>query len=310
MPSSLCARAQSSHLGRDRLKYQTLFTRSTCCFACLGPHLRGSGPSVDKKGVQCPKCGAFNPDGFASCGICGESLRAGPPSAPTKGATPAPAISAPPALAASVPPAPAPNSTPTSPRSPLPPAQSEAQKQGSVTTGIDPESQNIPMTSQVDSPPQPAVTWPDEAAPPFDWGGRATPTTPPTQGNGPSSPPSPVATGSTSDLAIEQVAIGQKLILYAIVANLATFALTAALGGKAGIFLSLVAVGSLVLTIVGITRLGSGLGYSVAPRVLLIVVAFIPFANLAMLLLTNAQATKALREAGYKVGLMGAQART
>jgi hypothetical protein len=32
---------------------------------------------VDLPSVQCPKCGAFNPEGFSSCGICGKSLREG-----------------------------------------------------------------------------------------------------------------------------------------------------------------------------------------------------------------------------------------
>lgn len=52
---------------------------------------------ADLRHVQCPKCGAFNPEGFASCSICGKSLREGTDEAFLPGAArTVPAASSPP----------------------------------------------------------------------------------------------------------------------------------------------------------------------------------------------------------------------
>ena len=101
---------------------------------------------------------------------------------------------------------------------------------------------------------------------------------------------------------IEKVASGQKLIIYAILINIASILLQLALGPVAGL-LNLVAI---VLSLVGIVRLASGLGYSLAIKILLIILMFIPLINLITLLVINSKAINKLREAGYKVGLMGA----
>lgn len=56
----------------------------------------------------------------------------------------------------------------------------------------------------------------------------------------------------------------------------------------------------------GIFRLGTGLGLHPVVGVFLILAMFVPLLNLIILLVLNARATRTLREAGYKVGLLGA----
>lgn len=106
-----------------------------------------------------------------------------------------------------------------------------------------------------------------------------------------------------ADPLIEDVASGQRLIIYAILINLAAVALSAAVGDIAGL-LALVGV---FLAIWGLLRLATGLRYSLGVKIILIVLAFIPLVSLVMLLVVNGRATKALREAGYHVGLLGAR---
>jgi len=107
----------------------------------------------------------------------------------------------------------------------------------------------------------------------------------------------------SGDSSIEEVASGQRLIIYSILVNLGTFVLRI-LVGDIGALLGIVAI---VLAIVGLLKLASGLGYSVGVKILLIVLAFIPLINILMLVMVNARATSALRAAGYTVGLLGAR---
>ena len=68
-----------------------------------------------------------------------------------------------------------------------------------------------------------------------------------------------------------------------------------------------VAVVSAVVAVIGLVRLGRGLGYSIPRRILLIVLASIPLLGLITLLVLNAKATKALGGSGLSVGLFGAR---
>jgi hypothetical protein len=102
---------------------------------------------------------------------------------------------------------------------------------------------------------------------------------------------------------IEKVASGQKLIIYAILVNFLTIGLVAVFGDIAG----LVAIVAIVMSFVGMFRLAGGLGYSTAAKVLLVVLLVVPLVGVITLLVLNSRATKALREAGYKVGLLGAR---
>lgn len=100
---------------------------------------------------------------------------------------------------------------------------------------------------------------------------------------------------------IEKVASGQKLIIYAILVNILAIGLVAVFGDIAG----LVSVVALVIALVGMFRLAGGLGYSTAAKIFLLVLVVLPLIGLITLLVLNSRATKALREAGYKVGLFG-----
>ena len=101
---------------------------------------------------------------------------------------------------------------------------------------------------------------------------------------------------------IEKVASGQKMIIYAILVNFLTIALQMAIGDIAGL-LGIVAI---VMSLIGFFRLASGLGFSIGAKIGLVILLLIPLIGRITLLVLNSRATKALREAGYKVGLLGA----
>jgi hypothetical protein len=105
------------------------------------------------------------------------------------------------------------------------------------------------------------------------------------------------------DQQTEKVASGQKLIIYAILVNFLTVGLQAAIGEIAG----LLAIVAIVMSLIGMFRLASGLGYSTGAKVLLVILLLIPLIGLITLLVLNSRATKALKAAGYTVGLLGAQ---
>ena len=116
-------------------------------------------------------------------------------------------------------------------------------------------------------------------------------------------PPVPTATN------IEKVRSGQKLIIYAILFNIASLplrfinesSLLALSGG-----LLLIAV---VISIIGLIRLAGGLGYSIGLRILFGFLMLVPCVSLIVLLILNAKATTFLRAAGLRVGLLGASQR-
>ena len=115
-------------------------------------------------------------------------------------------------------------------------------------------------------------------------------------------PKAPLQATAGDHVRIEDIASGQKLVIYAILVNLATIALQLVVGRIAGV-LGLLA---LVMSIIGILRLASGMAVSVVSKVLLIVAMFIPLVGLITLLVLNSRATRHLTNAGYKVGLLGA----
>ena len=102
---------------------------------------------------------------------------------------------------------------------------------------------------------------------------------------------------------LERIAAGQRLIIYALLAQFAAYALTVALG-NVGVVVTLIAV---LFSIVGMIKLAGALGSSVLSRILLTVGMFIPLVSLLILASLSAKATRRLRAAGYKVGLLGAR---
>lgn len=115
-------------------------------------------------------------------------------------------------------------------------------------------------------------------------------------------PNADIAAPLANEPGIELVASAQKLIIYSILTYFAAVAIKAALG-PIGFLVLLVA---LCMGIVGSWRLCTGLGYSIAVRIILMVLMFVPLVSLIVLLVLNAKATGKLREAGYHVGLLGA----
>ena len=115
-------------------------------------------------------------------------------------------------------------------------------------------------------------------------------------------PKAPVGDTLRNDPGIEQVASGQKLVIYAILVYLAIILVR----GAGETIAALLAIASLVLSLMGILRIGSGLGYGTGTKVILVILMFVPLVGLITLLVLNAKATNRLREAGYKVGLLGA----
>ncbi|WP_233590252.1 hypothetical protein [Dyella dinghuensis] len=104
--------------------------------------------------------------------------------------------------------------------------------------------------------------------------------------------------------ALEQVAGGQKLIIYSILLYFVGMAMNRSFAGG----LTLVCVlASLALSITGIIRLCNGMGYSTLNKVFLIISLFLPLVNLIVLVSLSIRATSRLKEAGYKVGLLGAR---
>lgn len=115
-------------------------------------------------------------------------------------------------------------------------------------------------------------------------------------------PKADVSAPVVDEAGIEQVASAQKLIIYGILAYFAAAAIRAGMG-PVGL---LVALGALVMGLIGTYRLCSGLGYSMITKIILMVLMFLPLIGLIVLLVLNSRATSKLRAAGYRVGLLGA----
>ena len=113
-----------------------------------------------------------------------------------------------------------------------------------------------------------------------------------------------VDSSNTSDLLT-----GQKRVIYAVLLYLATGAVSVSAGdnGLAGLIVIALVVGFLVLGWTGIYKISRGLGHSMAIRIFIMLLMLVPLVGLLTLLVTNSRATKALKAAGYSVGLLGAR---
>ena len=101
---------------------------------------------------------------------------------------------------------------------------------------------------------------------------------------------------------IEEVATGQKMVIYAVLIYIVAIVLQMAVNQ----YLGLVGLAAAVLAILGIIKLAKGLGMSTGIQIVLVILMFIPLVSLITLLILNSKATERLKEAGYKVGLLGA----
>jgi hypothetical protein len=123
--------------------------------------------------------------------------------------------------------------------------------------------------------------------------------------------PVPIGTSPPDDVATaeEKLALaagGQKIAIYSI---LLTFVLNATSRTQSlppGVVLLLSFLLG-VYSLVGIVRICSGLDKVQGTKILFMVCAFVPLANIVTLIYLSVRTTKLLRAAGWDVGLMGAK---
>ena len=106
----------------------------------------------------------------------------------------------------------------------------------------------------------------------------------------------------TNDQHINDVAVGQRMVIGSIVLNVATIFTR----GVADLWI-LLGIAAIGLGATGLLRMAGGLGYSTGKKIGLVILVAIPVVGLITLALVNGKATQALRASGYKVGLLGAR---
>ena len=106
-----------------------------------------------------------------------------------------------------------------------------------------------------------------------------------------------------SDPGLEGLAKGQKLIIYAVLAYIASAAVQSFVAPLAGLAVLLLAT---LLAVVGLIKVSRGLQHPALLTTLIVALTFVPIINWITLLIVNGRATRVLRKGGYKVGLLGA----
>lgn len=105
-----------------------------------------------------------------------------------------------------------------------------------------------------------------------------------------------------NDRRMDDVAYGQKKVIYAILLYFAA-AFGVRLVGPLALLAILICI---PLAWAGIYQMGRGLGYPVWLCIILLFTMLIPLVGLLVLIALSSRATNRLKEAGYKVGLLGA----
>jgi hypothetical protein len=108
---------------------------------------------------------------------------------------------------------------------------------------------------------------------------------------------------SFSETKFNRIANGQKPLIYAALAYFVIVALVTTVSGQLG----LLVIVPFVMALVGVVRVLIGLGSHVVIKIVYITIMFLPILNILALASGSARATKAMRKAGYKVGLLGAK---
>jgi len=105
---------------------------------------------------------------------------------------------------------------------------------------------------------------------------------------------------------LDKVAAGQRMLVFSILGG---FVLNAIERGAAPNQFVMIALGValVVYSLLGVVRLAFGLGRSTVGTIVFMVLSFVPLLNLASWILLSVQATRALRAAGWRVGLLGAK---
>jgi hypothetical protein len=118
---------------------------------------------------------------------------------------------------------------------------------------------------------------------------------------------------------VQRLRSGQKLAIYAILLYLVTLIVQMSLAGAAhgpggllaasGLFFIAGGFTALVMSFMGVWKMGYGLGVGTILRIVMLIFTIVPFINILLLLIVNARATRKLRQAGYKVGFLGVSGR-
>jgi hypothetical protein len=118
---------------------------------------------------------------------------------------------------------------------------------------------------------------------------------------------------------LERLRSGQKLAIYAILIYLVTLIVQMSLAGAAhgpgglmaasGLLFITGGLAALIMSFMGVWKMGYGLGVGTILRVVMLIFLIVPFINILLLLIVNARATRKLRQAGYKVGFLGVSGR-
>lgn len=98
--------------------------------------------------------------------------------------------------------------------------------------------------------------------------------------------------------------MGQRLLILAIGVNIVAYIVSSRIDPIIGL---LIALAGLTVALIGILRATSALGFSMPRQAIYVIGLFIPVVALIVLAAVSAEATKALRADGYKVGFFGAK---
>jgi len=121
---------------------------------------------------------------------------------------------------------------------------------------------------------------------------------------------------------VQGLRFGQKLAIYAILIYLVTLIVQMSLAGTphsprppgllmaSGFVLMIGGLAALIMSLMGVWKMGYGLGIGTILRVVMLIFMIVPVINILLLLIVNARATRKLRQAGYKVGFLGVSGRT
>lgn len=114
-------------------------------------------------------------------------------------------------------------------------------------------------------------------------------------------PSSAVAVREKPNSLLDDLASGQKLVIYAILLYFVVAFLRTVVGPIAILALLI----CMVMSWTGIYKITGGLSYPLWWRVVLLVLMLVPLVGLVVLASLSAKSTARLRKAGYSVGLLG-----
>jgi len=154
-----------------------------------------------------------------------------------------------------------------------------------------------PVEKPSPPPPPPSSPTKTAAAAATAAKGATNPYAPPASTKAPAEP-------VEDDADLESLALGQKLVIYTIIANLAWAAIRTSMPP---LLAGLLALAITIVALVGVWKISTALGSNIVMKILAILSMFVPLANLIVLVLLSVRATKRLKEAGYTVGLLGAR---